>query len=319
MNAAVRKLAVCAAAALLFDFAPSRSEAQSPYPGGPHGGGHYQGGYGQAPGGYGQPQGGYGQNQGGYGQAPGGYGQPQGGYVPGSGGYGQGPTYGQPAAPDSSSTTVFGGTGGGYGAAPPPPPPPPPPAPAPPVAEAPKGPSLVEAMGAAGQFRTFLQVADIAGFTDALNRGGPYTVFAPTDTAFARLPQGTVNNLLRNRFSAISFVRFHLVPGAIQTADMVRPLRPLQTLQGNFLDLRTSGGQLTVNGAPIVLPDRPASNGMVHGLAAFTLPVYPGQYEGQRAPNQQGPTGAPASEPGQPEGRSFIQDRNSWRGTRGGR
>jgi uncharacterized surface protein with fasciclin (FAS1) repeats len=141
-------------------------------------------------------------------------------------------------------------------------------------------------MQAMGQFQTFLKMADVAGFTDALNRGGPYTVFAPTDAAFTRLPPGTVANMLRNQAFVISFVRFHMVPGQIRTADMARPSQPLQTLQGNVLDIGTRGGQITVNGAAIVLPDRPASNGMIQGLTAFALPVYPsyGPGAGQTAP-----------------------------------
>ena len=313
MNPAARKLVVGAVTSL-FVCAPAICGAQT-YPTDPYGG------YGQAPGGYGQDQGGYGQNPGSYtpgpgssGQAPGGYGQPQGGYGQPQGGYIQGPGgYGAPP-PDASSTTVYGGpanpdqppppppplynSGGrsmpppyaqapGYGAPPSPPPPPPAYDPAAaPAAQAQSGPNLTEALQAAGQFRTFLQIADVAGYIDALNRGGPYTVFAPTDAAFTRLPPGTVANMLRNQAFVISFVRFHMVPGQIRTADMARPSQPLQTLQGNVLDIGTRGGQITVNGAAIVLPDHPASNGMIQGLAAFALPVYPsyGPGAGQTAP-----------------------------------
>jgi uncharacterized surface protein with fasciclin (FAS1) repeats len=204
----------------------------------------------------------------------------------------------QPAAPAGDATTVYGG-GTGYGQSAPPPyaqpapyAPAPVPAPPPPAAPAQTAPDLVQVMQNAGQFQTFLQLADVAGFTDALHRGGPYTVLAPTEAAFRRLPQGTVANMLNSKSFAISFVRFHLLQGEVRVADMLRGSQALRTLQGNVLQVATRDGRLTLNGAAVIEPDLVAQNGIVQGLAAFTLPVYPGALEGQREPGAGGQPGA---------------------------
>lgn len=156
---------------------------------------------------------------------------------------------------------------------------------APPPSQAQTAPDLVQTMQQAGQFSTFLQLADIAGFTDALHRGGPYTVFAPTDAAFQRLPQGTIRNLLNSRSTAISFVRFHLSSGTIRVTDLVRAAEPVRTLQGNTLQIGRGSNHVTLNGAAIIAPDLAANNGVIQGLNAFLLPVYPGALEGQREPD----------------------------------
>jgi uncharacterized surface protein with fasciclin (FAS1) repeats len=193
-----------------------------------------------------------------------------------------------------------------YDGPPPPSPSGPPPqgAYAPSPSQAPAGPDLVQAMQQAGQFSVFLQLADVAGFTDALHRGGPYTVFAPTDAAFQRLPQGTIRNMLNSRSTAISFVRFHLASGTIRVADLVRAAEPVRTLQGNTLQIGRGDNHVTLNGAAIVAPDLAADNGIVQGLNAFLLPVYPGAQEGQPEPNasQAGPGGStsPAMAPPPP-------------------
>jgi uncharacterized surface protein with fasciclin (FAS1) repeats len=167
---------------------------------------------------------------------------------------------------------------------------------APPASQAPAGPDLVQAMQQAGQFSTFLQLADVAGFTDALHRGGPYTVFAPTDAAFQRLPQGTIRNMLNSRSTAISFVRFHLAAGTIRVADLVRAAAPVRTLQGNTLQIGRGNNHVTLNGASIIAPDLAADNGIVQGINAFLLPVYPGALEGQPEPNP-GQAGAGSGAP----------------------
>jgi uncharacterized surface protein with fasciclin (FAS1) repeats len=216
--------------------------------------------------------------------------------------YGGGPqpSYGQSAPMPYSPPTPNPGYAPPttYGAPPPPSPSAPPPqseyAPPPPPAQS--GPDLVQAMQASGQFSVFLQLADIAGFTDALHRGGPYTVFAPTDGAFQRLPQGTVRNMLNSRSTAISFIRFHLASGTIRVADLVRATQPVQTLQGNTLQIGRGNDHVTLNGAAIIAPDMAASNGIVQGLNAFLLPVYPGALEGQQQPDA-GQTGADGGSP----------------------
>lgn len=166
----------------------------------------------------------------------------------------------------------------------------------PPPAASTAGQDLVQTMQDSGQYGTFLQLADAAGFTDALHRGGPYTVFAPTDAAFQRLPQGTVRNMLNSRGTAISFVRFHIVQGTLRVTDLLSAGQPLQTLQGNTLQIGRSTGHVTVNGAAVIAPDLVAANGVVQGLSAFALPVYPGALEGRQEPEHG--QNSPAPTPG---------------------
>jgi uncharacterized surface protein with fasciclin (FAS1) repeats len=217
------------------------------------------------------------------------------------GGQVQQPSYGQSPPPLPYSQPVANPSYESPGAYDGPPPPrssaPPPQSEyTPPPSQAPAAPDLVQVMQKAGQFSTFLQLADVAGYTDALHRGGPYTVFAPTDAAFQRLPPGTVRNMLNSRTTAISFVRFHIVKGKLRVADLLRAAAPVQTLQGNTLQIGRGDGHVTLNGAAIIAPDEVANNGVVQGLNAFLLPVYPGAREGQREPDQGQPadgTGAP--------------------------
>ena len=130
-----------------------------------------------------------------------------------------------------------------------------------------------------GAFSTLLTAAKTAGLDGALANGGPFTIFAPTNDAFAALPAGTVANLLKpeNRAQLTSILTYHVVPGRITSLGLT-PGRPgrvvnLRTLQGQNLAVTVnSTGEITVNGVRVVLADIAASNGVIHGIQGVLLP-----------------------------------------------
>lgn len=115
-----------------------------------------------------------------------------------------------------------------------------------------------------------------AGLTSALAGRGPFTIFAPTDEAFRKLPRGTVQTLLRpeNKAKLTQILTYHVVSGDISSFDL-KPgsVLRLQTLAGKPLIVRVSrASEITVNGAQVVLADIPARNGMIHGISSVLLP-----------------------------------------------
>jgi len=127
-----------------------------------------------------------------------------------------------------------------------------------------------------GAFSTLLTAAKTAGLDGALANGGPFTIFAPTNHAFATLPAGTVANLLKpeNRAQLTSILTYHVVPGRITSLGLT-PGRVvnLKTLQGQNLAVTVnSTGEITVNGVRVVLADIAASNGVIHGIQGVLLP-----------------------------------------------
>ena len=132
---------------------------------------------------------------------------------------------------------------------------------------------IVETAAAAGSFGTLLTAAEAAGLVDALKGEGPLTVFAPTDEAFAALPEGTVENLLKpeNKDALADILLYHVVAGKIMSADIGGSASPA-TLQGDTIDVKASYGKVTVNGANVVAADVAASNGVIHVIDAVILP-----------------------------------------------
>jgi uncharacterized surface protein with fasciclin (FAS1) repeats len=127
-----------------------------------------------------------------------------------------------------------------------------------------------------GAFSTLLAAAKAAGLDGALATGGPYTIFAPTNEAFAALPAGTVPNLLRseNRAQLTSILTYHVVPGRISSLSLAPGSNTtVRTLQGKTLRVSVNAtGEITVNGARVVLADIAASNGIIHGIQGVLLP-----------------------------------------------
>lgn len=138
-------------------------------------------------------------------------------------------------------------------------------------AAAPK--DIVDTAVAAGQFTTLAAALKAAGLIDALKGDGPFTVFAPTDAAFAKLPAGTVDNLLKpeNVDELKSVLTYHVVPGKIMAADIGSKARPT-TLQGATVDVMSGTGGVTINDASVTSADIEASNGVIHVIDSVILP-----------------------------------------------
>lgn len=132
---------------------------------------------------------------------------------------------------------------------------------------------LVGTARAAGRFGTLLAALDAADLTATLRGPGPFTVFAPTDEAFARLPSGTVEGLLRpeNREKLRAILLYHVVPGRVSAAT-ARTLEAATTAEGRTVRLRADGSALRVNDATVVLADVAARNGVIHVIDEVLLP-----------------------------------------------
>jgi transforming growth factor-beta-induced protein len=125
----------------------------------------------------------------------------------------------------------------------------------------------------AGTFKTLLAAAKAAGLVEVLSGDKPLTVFAPTDDAFAKLPAGTVENLLKpeNKEKLAAILKFHVVPGRVFSNDVLSK-KELKTVQGGILIAAMNGGTATINGAGLVATDIDASNGVIHVINAVLLP-----------------------------------------------
>ena len=132
---------------------------------------------------------------------------------------------------------------------------------------------IVDTAIRAGQFKTLAAALKAAGLVDTLKGPGPFTVFAPTDAAFAALPAGTVENLLKpeNRKKLVAILTYHVVPGRV-TAAQVAGMESATTVQGGKLAIRASGGAVTVNDAHVVSADVAASNGVIHVIDKVLMP-----------------------------------------------
>ena len=131
---------------------------------------------------------------------------------------------------------------------------------------------IVDTAAAAGSFSTLLAAATAAGLVDTLKSEGPFTVFAPTDEAFAALPEGTVDTLLmeENKDQLSAILLYHVVPGKVMSGDLTNGMMA-ETAQGGELTIMTEGG-VTVNGANVTTADIEASNGVIHVIDAVILP-----------------------------------------------
>ena len=132
---------------------------------------------------------------------------------------------------------------------------------------------IVDTAVAAGSFKTLATALQAAGLVDTLKGKGPYTVFAPTDAAFAALPAGTVEDLLKpeNKAKLVAVLTYHVVPGRV-TAAQVTELDQATTVNGNSVDIASNGAAVTVGGARVVKADVAASNGVIHVIDGVLLP-----------------------------------------------
>ena len=133
--------------------------------------------------------------------------------------------------------------------------------------------NIVETAQGAGQFNTLIAAAKAAGLAPTLSGKGPFTVFAPTDEAFAKLPKGTVENLLKpeNKSKLAAILKYHVVAGEIDAADIKPGRSHVTTVNGKSVTVRKHGG-VSVNGAHVVTADVKASNGVIHVIDKVLLP-----------------------------------------------
>ena len=132
---------------------------------------------------------------------------------------------------------------------------------------------IVEVATEAGTFNTLLAAATAADLVDALKGEGPLTVFAPTDEAFAKLPEGTVETLLKpeNKKKLQAVLLYHVVEGKVTSAEVVK-LSSAKTLQGDTVDISVKMGKVYINDAQVIGADVEASNGVIHVIDAVLLP-----------------------------------------------
>ncbi|MDQ6872455.1 MAG: fasciclin domain-containing protein [Gemmatimonadota bacterium] len=125
-----------------------------------------------------------------------------------------------------------------------------------------------------GNFNTLVAAVKAAGLAETLQGPGPFTVFAPTDAAFAKLPAGTINALLADKEKLASILTYHVVSGKVVASDITRMngANPV-TVNGQKLDIAVRGGKVYVNGAQIVAADVQASNGVIHVIDGVLMPM----------------------------------------------
>jgi uncharacterized surface protein with fasciclin (FAS1) repeats len=136
--------------------------------------------------------------------------------------------------------------------------------------------NLLDTVTANGNFKVFANAVDKAGLVDTLNGAGPYTLFAPTDAAFAKLPDGRLENLLKveNKAELISILNYHVLKGHKTVAEIGK-WDSARMLQGQSAPIRINEGKFTLDGAGISEADIASSNGMLHGLDTVLIPTVP--------------------------------------------
>ena len=132
---------------------------------------------------------------------------------------------------------------------------------------------IVDTAASAGQFNTLVAAVEAADLVSTLKGDGPFTVFAPTDEAFAALPEGTVENLLKpeNKDQLISVLTYHVVAGKIMSSDIAGTTAMVESVQGSELDVNATNG-VTVDGATVVTADIETDNGVIHVIDRVVLP-----------------------------------------------
>jgi len=133
---------------------------------------------------------------------------------------------------------------------------------------------IVAVAAGAGQFKTLVAAIQAAGLVETLQSPGPFTVFAPTDEAFAKLPAGTVESLLlpANKAKLVSILTYHVVAGQVLAADVVK-LSSADTVEGQSVQITSSVTGVQVNDANVVGTDIMASNGVIHIIDTVLIPA----------------------------------------------
>jgi uncharacterized surface protein with fasciclin (FAS1) repeats len=136
-----------------------------------------------------------------------------------------------------------------------------------------QGKDIVDTAVAAGQFKTLAAALQAAGLVETLKGAGPFTVFAPTDEAFAKLPAGTVESLLKpeNKAKLTAILTYHVVAGKVMAADVVK-VKEAKTVQGGSVKVTVDGGKVMIDNANVVKTDIAASNGVIHVIDSVVMP-----------------------------------------------
>jgi uncharacterized surface protein with fasciclin (FAS1) repeats len=141
-----------------------------------------------------------------------------------------------------------------------------------------QGNDIIDIAASNGNFNTLVAAIQAAGLEDTLRGPGPFTVFAPTDAAFAALPAGTVDSLLlpENKDQLVSILTYHVVPGSIQSGDVLGTIQNVATVNGETVRVNGTGGKfgaaVRVNDANVTSADIFASNGIIHVIDKVLLP-----------------------------------------------
>ena len=132
---------------------------------------------------------------------------------------------------------------------------------------------IVDTAVAAGSFKTLATALEAAGLVNTLKGKGPFTVFAPTDEAFAKLPAGTLDDLLKpeNKAKLVSILTYHVVAGEVDSAQVAK-MSSAKTVEGQSVKIAAASGGVTVDGAKVVKADVRASNGVIHVIDSVILP-----------------------------------------------
>lgn len=133
---------------------------------------------------------------------------------------------------------------------------------------------IVDIAAGNGSFNTLVAAVQAAGLVDTLKGDGPFTVFAPTDAAFAALPAGTVESLLlpENKAQLISILTYHVVPGTVMAADVMNKQTNATTVEGSMVQINALQGGVKIEGANVVTADIVADNGVIHVIDKVILP-----------------------------------------------
>jgi len=128
---------------------------------------------------------------------------------------------------------------------------------------------IVDTAVSAGSFKTLVAAVQAAGLVDTLKGPGPFTVFAPTDEAFAKIPKATLDGLLKDKAALTKVLTYHVVPGKVMAADVKAGM--VKTVQGSSITVSTMGG-VKVDAANVVKTDVTASNGVIHVIDTVIMP-----------------------------------------------
>jgi len=131
--------------------------------------------------------------------------------------------------------------------------------------------NIVQTAQAAGSFKTLTKLVTKAGLAGTLSQPGPYTVFAPTDAAFRKLPKSTLKSLAKNKAKLRAVLLYHVVAGKVPSSEVVT-MKSVKTVNGKSVRIRTSNGSVYVNTARVTKPDVNASNGVIHVINRVLIP-----------------------------------------------